>query len=582
MWSASSSTTTSTRVRSAAPWSIRSISRPGVATTMSTPRSNALSCGPYGMPPATSVRLRPWRRASGASTSATWSASSRVGTSTRDRAQPAGALEPDRVVIIGKPEAERLARPRLPAAEHVPAGERVRDGGGLDRERLGDATGVQGRDQNLGHTELGEATGGRQRRGRRGRHVLRRRLPAHLVGLGRRGLAATPIGAIGPLVAGAIVGTPVLLARTVVGRTVAARPVVGRPIRAGTVVRRTVAARPVVGRPIRAGTVVRRTVTARPVIGRPIRARTVIRRTVAARPVIRTADPTANGRRGCDLRGSRWTGDRWRSGHWPDDRCGSRWTGGRCSRTGDGRCARSADGRRCARCGDDRCGRTDAVRSCASPNAGRRDARSCAPRNRGCRSCALGTAVVVAAALRTGGVGAGVFVLAPGAAARRAVALAALGRRPPLLGGTVGLHALGAFGGGLLVVGARGRTRGLAGHLGLTSGPLSGLVGRHVNGHGLHNQLGGRRSSVPSSAHLRPEQADHRLGRDHLTSIRRVAPPRRREWYEVQPRLRRTRVIRSDSTPLKTSWCSMIPMWPQSGSRRTSAPGSSSMICRCA
>ena len=114
MWSASSSTTTSTRVRSAAPWSIRSISRPGVATTMSTPRSNALSCGPYGMPPATRVRLSPWIRASGASTSATCIASSRVGTSTRARAQPEGAFEPDRVVIIGSPKPSVLPDPVCP------------------------------------------------------------------------------------------------------------------------------------------------------------------------------------------------------------------------------------------------------------------------------------------------------------------------------------------------------------------------------------------------------------------------------------------------------------------------------------
>ena len=238
MWSASSSTTTSTRVRSAAPWSIRSISRPGVATTMSTPRSNALSCG--------SVRHAAGHQGQAESLDP-GQRRQHVGDLEREltgRHQHQGPRAARGGVRTGQggdhrqPEAERLARPRLPAAEHVPAGERVGDGGGLDRERLGDATGVQRRDQGLGHTELGEATGGRQRRGRRGRHVLRRRLPAHLVGLGRRGLAATPIGAIGPLVAGAIVGTPVLLARTVVRRAVAARPVVGRPIRPRAVVRR--------------------------------------------------------------------------------------------------------------------------------------------------------------------------------------------------------------------------------------------------------------------------------------------------------------------------------------------------------
>ncbi|MPM87861.1 hypothetical protein SDC9_134961 [bioreactor metagenome] len=77
--SASSSTETRISDRSAAPWSIRSISRPGVATITSTPRDSARRCGSYDMPPATSRDRMPSARASGDSTSATCIASSRVG-----------------------------------------------------------------------------------------------------------------------------------------------------------------------------------------------------------------------------------------------------------------------------------------------------------------------------------------------------------------------------------------------------------------------------------------------------------------------------------------------------------------------
>ena len=81
---------------------------------MSTPRWNAFSCGPYAIPPATRARLRPWVRASGANTSATWSASSRVGTRTRERAQPDGAAEPVSVVIMGRPKPSVLPEPVRP------------------------------------------------------------------------------------------------------------------------------------------------------------------------------------------------------------------------------------------------------------------------------------------------------------------------------------------------------------------------------------------------------------------------------------------------------------------------------------
>ena len=58
-------------------------------------------------------------------------------------------------------EGERLARAGLAAAEHVTAGEGVRHGGRLDRERRVDAAAVQGGDQLLRKAELGESGQGR-------------------------------------------------------------------------------------------------------------------------------------------------------------------------------------------------------------------------------------------------------------------------------------------------------------------------------------------------------------------------------------------------------------------------------------
>ncbi len=51
MWSASSRTVISTLPSVQAPRSSRSISRPGVATTMSTPFRSPLIWRPYGTPP---------------------------------------------------------------------------------------------------------------------------------------------------------------------------------------------------------------------------------------------------------------------------------------------------------------------------------------------------------------------------------------------------------------------------------------------------------------------------------------------------------------------------------------------------
>ena len=79
MWSASSSTVTSTSSRRQAPWAIRSSSRPGQAMTTSTPERSARTCGDWLTPPKTVVVVSPAARASGASAASIWPTSSRVG-----------------------------------------------------------------------------------------------------------------------------------------------------------------------------------------------------------------------------------------------------------------------------------------------------------------------------------------------------------------------------------------------------------------------------------------------------------------------------------------------------------------------
>ena len=66
MWSASSMTVTSTADSVQWPWPMRSSSRPGQATTMSTPRRRAATCGFWPTPPKTVRVVRPLASASGA------------------------------------------------------------------------------------------------------------------------------------------------------------------------------------------------------------------------------------------------------------------------------------------------------------------------------------------------------------------------------------------------------------------------------------------------------------------------------------------------------------------------------------
>jgi hypothetical protein len=118
----------------------------------------------------------------------------------------------------GEAEGERLARPRAPAAQHVPAGQGVGQRRRLDRERHGHAFGAQCGQQPVGQAETGEVLDGGQRRGDGGR---RRELPAgrgaaSVAAAGRSGATGrrasapglTGVGRAVVLASGAIQGDP--------------------------------------------------------------------------------------------------------------------------------------------------------------------------------------------------------------------------------------------------------------------------------------------------------------------------------------------------------------------------------------
>ena len=113
MRSASSSTRTSTASSLAWPASMWSSRRPGQATRMSTPRRRLSICGCMPAPPKMVVTfMRRWRPYS-LRLSATCTASSRVGTSTRARGLrgPLGWVSFDRRCSIGRPKAAVLPVP---------------------------------------------------------------------------------------------------------------------------------------------------------------------------------------------------------------------------------------------------------------------------------------------------------------------------------------------------------------------------------------------------------------------------------------------------------------------------------------
>ena len=149
MWSASSSTVTSTAPRSQWPCWMRSSSRPGQATTMSTPRRSPCTCGCWPTPPKTVRVVSPAVAASGIRACSICPTSSRVGARIRARGlpgttRPAGLGEPG---DQGQQERVGLAGAGAAAAEDVPAGQRVEQRGGLDRGGRGDVARLEGGDE---------------------------------------------------------------------------------------------------------------------------------------------------------------------------------------------------------------------------------------------------------------------------------------------------------------------------------------------------------------------------------------------------------------------------------------------------
>ncbi len=103
-----------TRSSLQSPRSMRSLSRPGVATTTSAPPRSALACRPMDMPPTTVASRSFSDRAYGVSASVTCWASSRVGTSTRASGRLASARRPSVRASSARPNARVLPEPVRP------------------------------------------------------------------------------------------------------------------------------------------------------------------------------------------------------------------------------------------------------------------------------------------------------------------------------------------------------------------------------------------------------------------------------------------------------------------------------------
>ena len=150
MWSASSSTVTSTAPRSQWPCWIRSSSRPGQATTMSTPRRRPWTCGCWPTPPKTVRVVSP---AVGGERDRAPARSGRPAHGSGARIRARGLPRTARPAGLGEPGDERqqervgLAGAGAAAAEDVPAGERVGQRGGLDRGGRGDVARLEGGDE---------------------------------------------------------------------------------------------------------------------------------------------------------------------------------------------------------------------------------------------------------------------------------------------------------------------------------------------------------------------------------------------------------------------------------------------------
>ena len=209
MWSASSSTVTSTPLRSAAPRSIRSSSRPGVAMTTSTPRSNARSCGcttsrrppgsarGSGSRPAVPARRAPASRAPGSAPAP------------GPARPPERPRDPARRVSIGRPKASVLPEPVWPR----PRTSRPASASGMVAAWIGKGLVMP---PAAGPRRGSSAV--RARRSTGGRRALVDVVDAsgagasRLTGRSRRRRCRDPVGALGPP-RGRSIGASVVLAR---------------------------------------------------------------------------------------------------------------------------------------------------------------------------------------------------------------------------------------------------------------------------------------------------------------------------------------------------------------------------------
>ena len=116
MRSASSTTVTSTRSRRQWRWRMRSSRRPRACDEHVRATTQRVHLGRWPAPPITVVTLSDSARASGVRASATWLASSRVGTSTSARGRDGSRriLEVARAASIGRPKAIVLPLPVRP------------------------------------------------------------------------------------------------------------------------------------------------------------------------------------------------------------------------------------------------------------------------------------------------------------------------------------------------------------------------------------------------------------------------------------------------------------------------------------
>ncbi|GAV45563.1 hypothetical protein Saa2_08554 [Streptomyces acidiscabies] len=114
IWSASSRTVIRTSSRTQSPRSTRSLRRPGLATTTSTPRRSVSACRVMDRPPTTVVIRRLTAVAYGDSASVTCWASSLVGTSTSARGDFGCARSPAVRARSARPNARVLPEPVRP------------------------------------------------------------------------------------------------------------------------------------------------------------------------------------------------------------------------------------------------------------------------------------------------------------------------------------------------------------------------------------------------------------------------------------------------------------------------------------